>query len=115
VLRSERPWCAAGEGSKHKCQLTVEDPAEAFDTEAEYRAAGGGRGGGRGGRGGRGGGWGGEIGGTGKNKRAGAVGHQRHIDHVYIAKVGHCSLTPGSPRLDLGLTVPGLSACSSII
>jgi len=28
-------------------------------------------------------------------KRAGAVGHQRHIDHVYIAKVGRCSLTVG--------------------
>jgi len=58
--------------------MSVSPCAEAFDTEAEYRAAGGGRGGGRGGRGGggagRGGGWGGEIGGTGKNKRVGSDG-----------------------------------------
>lgn len=84
----------AGNNAKHKCQLTHEDKAELeadeFQTGRRKKndvhprwgpqpppAAEG-----------RGGGYSGKIGGrlVQKSQRLGAAGHQRHIDHVYVAK-----------------------------
>ena len=99
---------ATAKHGKHHSQLTFCDRAEMREARGEpTRAAGGGgwaaggpRGGGRAGETLVGGGFDGRVGGVGgaggagarsdarreKKRALGAVGHQRHIDHVYVAR-----------------------------
>ena len=88
---------SAGNNAKHKCQLSHEDKAELLPDEYQIGTASlpfnghhprwgppppqaaEGRSGGHSGK------IGGAVGAR-KNQRLGAVGHQRHIDHVYVAK-----------------------------
>jgi hypothetical protein len=80
------------EACKHHAQLAFEDRAELADdpnaappTDRASAAAAASPRGAR--ERGVGGGFGDRIGGVGvANKRVGAVGHQRHIDHVYVAR-----------------------------